>query len=264
MGVCQSGFEEVAAWGDDGEMVDDQHRPSQRANKKTGEVENFDPADGNHPDEDFFEFEEEEATLESKEFMAVKPWIGAVKEPDNHPEVDKSQPDATYTLEHAYGYRCEDSRQNVFYNNEGKVVYMTACLGVILDKESNTQTFFGGGEVDNASKQVSSTANSHNNDIMSLKVNISGGRNIACTGQVGKNAPAFTWDTTTGEKIHRIALAKNERGVAAIAISPDGSHVMTADNHNDHNVTIWNMASKSVVMRDKGGPDPIFDLAFTK
>lgn len=47
-------------------------------------------------------------------------------------------------------------------------------------------------------------------------------------------------------------------------MSPDGSHVMTADNHNDHNVTIWNMASRQIVMRDKGGPDPIFDLAFTK
>lgn len=141
---------------------------------------------------------------------------------------------------------------------------MTACLGVILDKDSNTQTFFGGGEVDNASKQVSSTANSHNNDIMSLKVNISGGRNIAATGQVGKNAPFFTWDTTTGQKINRRALAKNERGVAAIAISPDGRHVMTADNHNDHNVTIWKMSSGDIVMRDKGGPDQIMDLAFTK
>ena len=105
---------------------------------------------------------------------------------------------------------------------------------------------------------------SHNNDIMCLKVNTSGGRNIACTGQVGKNAPFFTWDASTGQKIGRNTLAKNERGVAAIAMSPDGSHVITADNHNDHNVTIWNMASGDIVMRDKGGPDPIFDCAFTK
>ena len=53
---------------------------------------------------------------EGEEFMAVKPWIGAVKEPDNHPPVDPSPPDCTYTLEYAYGYRCQDSRQNVYYN----------------------------------------------------------------------------------------------------------------------------------------------------
>jgi hypothetical protein len=38
--------------------------------------------------------------------MAVKPWIGAIVEPTNHPPVDKSQPDETYELEYVYGYRC--------------------------------------------------------------------------------------------------------------------------------------------------------------
>ena len=89
MGVCQSG-EDIEAWG---ENDDDNGGARQRENKQTGEVEGYDPADGNHPDEDFFEFEEEEVTVENKEFMAVKPWIGAVKEPDNHPEVNKEQPD---------------------------------------------------------------------------------------------------------------------------------------------------------------------------
>jgi hypothetical protein len=84
----------------------------------------------------FFEFEAEEAA-EGDQFMAVKPWIGAVKEPDNHPEVNKSQPDESYTLEHAYGYRCQDSRQNVYFNSAGNIAYMTASLGIILDVESN-------------------------------------------------------------------------------------------------------------------------------
>lgn len=114
--------------------------------------------------------------------MAVKPWIGAVKEPDNHPEVNKSQPDESYTLEHAYGYRCQDSRQNVYFNSAGNIAYMTASLGIILDVESNVQTFFGGGEVDNLSKQTSSTKMSHNNDIESMNVNTCGGRTHAVTG----------------------------------------------------------------------------------
>jgi len=65
--------------------------------KKTGEVKVFeaggDDEEGNErPEDDFFEFDAEEVEA-GQEFMAVKPWIGAVKEPDNHPEVDKSQPD---------------------------------------------------------------------------------------------------------------------------------------------------------------------------
>ena len=105
---------------------------------------------------------------------------------------------------------------------------------------------------------------SHNNDIESMNVNTSGGRTHACTGQVGKNAAVFTWDTTTGQKIKRVQLGKAERGVAAICISPDGRYVATADKHNDHNVCIWDMNSGDVVMKDKGGPDPIFDLTFSK
>lgn len=83
-----------------------------------------------------------------EQFMAVKPWLGAIKEPASHPPVNARPPDAAFGLEHVYGYRCEDSRQNVYFNNNGEAVYMTAALGVVLNIKSNTQKFFGGGMVD--------------------------------------------------------------------------------------------------------------------
>lgn len=196
--------------------------------------------------------------------MAVKPWIGAIAEPDDHPPVNKDPPDQDYSLEYVYGYRCEDSRQNVYYNPEGKVVYMTACLGVILDQETNTQTFFGGGQVDNKSKQVANDLNHHTNDIMALNVNTHGDREWAVSGQVGKSPPVFVWNTRTGEKKSRLKLAKNARAVAACAISTDCQYVATVDKHNDHNVAIWNASSGKMVYGDKGGPDPIFDICFSK
>lgn len=63
----------------------------------------------NKPETDCFEFELEEAA-DGEQFMAVKPWIGAIKEPEPCPEVIKDAPDVTYCIEHVYGYRCEDSR----------------------------------------------------------------------------------------------------------------------------------------------------------
>ena len=80
--------------------------------------------------------------------MAVRPYIGAIVEPDNRklsrsssyfnsssldPPVNPAKPDTIYNLDYVYGYRCADSRQNVFYNSNGQAVYMTAALGVILD-----------------------------------------------------------------------------------------------------------------------------------
>lgn len=70
------------------------------------------------------------------------------------PPSNPAAPDAKFTLEYVYGYRCADSRQNVFFNSAGQAVYMTAALGIILDQSSNTQKFFGGGQVANTAKNV--------------------------------------------------------------------------------------------------------------
>jgi len=191
------------------------------------------------PEQDFFDFEEEEVDIDVQQFLAVKPWIGAIREPTPCPEVNKSKPDQTYALEYVYGYRCQDSRQNVYYNADGNIVYITAAVGVILDKAANMQTFFGGGEVDNESKQTANDNNHHTNDIMCLNVNTTGGRNLCCSGQVGKNAPVFIWDAATGEKIRRVKLPKNCREVSACAIHPDGEYFATVDKSNDHYVRIF-------------------------
>jgi hypothetical protein len=84
--------------------------------------------------------------------------------------VDPTPPDVSYNLEYVYGYRCEDSRQNVFFNSAGQAVYMTAALGVILDQNSNTQTFFGGGQVDMKAKNRSDDSLSHTDDITSITI----------------------------------------------------------------------------------------------
>lgn len=59
-------------------------------------------------------FEEVDET--SQEFMAVRPWIGQIAEPDSHNPFDPSKPDVQYKLDYVYGYRCADTRQNVKYN----------------------------------------------------------------------------------------------------------------------------------------------------
>ena len=128
--------------------------------------------------------------------MAVKPWIGAVVEPSNHNPPNPSPPSVSYTLDYVYGYRCEDSRQNVYFNSEGNAVYMTAALGVILNQNDNTQKYFGGGQVDLKAKNVSNDNDSHTDDITALS--ISSDRRYAVTGQVGSAPVAFLWDAQSG------------------------------------------------------------------
>lgn len=114
---------------------------------------------------------------------------------------------------------------------------MTAAVGVILDHGSNTQKFFGGGEVANESKQTASDFNGHTNDIMCIK--LCNHRKNAATGQVGSKPVVFTWDAATGEKKGRAKLDKGARGVNAIAWNHDASLVACVDLHNDHNVYVF-------------------------
>ena len=259
MGACQSGDAETG-W-DDLEAEGDTRF---RTDKMTGELVAIDEDDDNRPDDDCFVFEADEVVA-GEQFLSVRPWkAAAAVEPSDHPPVDDTVPDVSYVLEHVYGYRCQDSKQNVYYNPAGNLCYMTACLGVILDKAENTQTFFGGGEVPNTSKQVASSANGHSNDVMCLKVNTDGDRTLAVSGQVGKHPAVFVWNTETGEKVFRTQLAKNARGVSACCINADGSLIATADRSNDHMVSVFDTASGDCKYQEKGGPDLIHDMAFAQ
>jgi len=42
----------------------------------------------------------------------------------------------------------------LFFNRQGNAVYNAAALGIILDYESNTQQFFGGGECKDARREA--------------------------------------------------------------------------------------------------------------
>ena len=139
---------------------------------------------------------------------------------------------------------------------------MTAALGVILDDSSNTQTFFGGGKADNASKHTSSTRNSHNNDITAIA--ISADRSFCATGQVGREPVGFTWCSTTGEKRARYQLDRGSRGVAAISVSSDNKFVALVDRHNDHHVYVFDADSGSQVSKAKGDGNMIYDICFTQ
>lgn len=137
---------------------------------------------------------------------------------------------------------------------------MTAALGVILDQNSNTQTFFGGGQVDMKAKNRSDDALCHTDDITSIT--ISSDRTLAASGQVGSAPVAFVWDAQTGQMVKRFKLVKGARGVDSIAMSIDGSKVALVDRSDNHNVYLFDMAS-GAGMQDKGDTNKIFDISFS-
>ena len=81
--------------------------------------------------------------MEGDEFGAVKPWmtnvINTVPSNFKSSKLDGTAPDAQLELEFVHGYRCHDTRNNLRYTKDGKFVYHTAAVGIVYDKENNTQ-----------------------------------------------------------------------------------------------------------------------------
>ena len=69
--------------------------------------------------------------------MAVRPWLGAIKEPTPPFYEDKKTgfkpPHCKIALEYVYGYRSKDMRSNIYYLADDKVLYNAAGLAIILD-----------------------------------------------------------------------------------------------------------------------------------
>lgn len=208
-----------------------------------------------------FDFFEGADAGSGEQFMATRPYEGAIMEPTNHNEFNKAAPDVKYELEYVYGYRAEDSRMNCFYNKNGNVVYFTAALGVILDQSKNTQKFFGGGQTDNTSKQVARDDNYHTNDVTAMDT--SSDRTLCATGQNGSVPVAFVWDSATGAKKGRYKLDKGGREVTAIAIDPTKKYVAMVANDNDHIVYVFDIEKGTQVAKEKSGPDRIYHMAWS-
>jgi len=190
---------------------------------------------------------------EGDQFMACKPWIGALVAPNNKPKIDNSIPDAELELEYVYGYRCQDSRQNCYYTQANEVVYMSAALGIVLKPEENTQKFFGGG--------LAKENKAHTDDISALA--ISNDRSTVITGQKGKQPLVCIWDATSCDLKKSLKQRKNTRAVSAAGFSFNDKFAATVGQDNDHSLFVWDVKKGKQVYTDKTGPDKVMDLAWS-
>jgi WD40 repeat protein len=70
-------------------------------------------------------------------------WLDAMVPPDNPPNRSLSGPDMSIRLDYAYGYRCQDMRNNVRYGEDDtKIVYVCSTVGVVMNKVTKAQNFF--------------------------------------------------------------------------------------------------------------------------
>lgn len=93
-------------------------------------------------------------------------------------------PNENLTIRYIHGYRSFDTRNNVKWSKDSKIIYHTAGVAIALNPELNEQSYFL----------------RHSEDIVSLTVDATG--SIAATGQVSQFGyeplpVIYIWDTCT-------------------------------------------------------------------
>ena len=165
---------------------------------------------------------------EGDEFAAVKPWLGAIKEPKDHPKPVKKAPDVEYAVDWVYGYRSEEARQNAQFNHLGQAVYPTAALGVVFDYKKMSQLYFGGGKTTfGGRKQLDESKDGHSDDVTALCLSLS--RKLVASGQNGQQPLIFLWSAENAKIIGKKRLPKGARLVTALAMSPSEKYLVASD-----------------------------------
>lgn len=129
---------------------------------------------------------------------------------------------------------------------------MTAAIGIVMDTTKNTQKFYGAGQVNPINN-----ADGHNDDIESLDINSD--RTKCVTGQRGQNPLVCYWDISTCKSIQKFSIGRGNRAAKCVRFDKSGKYIIVADEHNDHNVHIFNLSGQKIAMMKSGG-DPIYDM----
>lgn len=186
-----------------------------------------------------------------KHFQVNRAWAGAIIKPDNAPSTTNKLPLQTLVLDHVYGYRTRDTRDNLFSIDSDTIVYHAASVGIVHNIKTGQQRFFNG---------------SHADDILCLTCHPN--KKYIATGDIvsinGEGPCVAVWDATAPESaplvLFKIGEGKIMRNVSCMGFSCDGKYLVVVTGDNYHTVRIYDWKAKTLLCTEKGHSDKILDI----
>jgi WD40 repeat protein len=209
---------------------------------------------GEGQDNDLGGFQQEDMG-EGDQFMAVLPWLGAIKFPPSNYDAAKwkingtKKPNVKLTLEHVHGYRSKDKRNNIFVLASGEVAYYAASVAIVHDVSKNVQRFF----------------NQHTDKILSMDVHPD--RKTIATGENGAKPMVYVWDSETMAVRFKIKAGAILKSVDTLTFSPSGKFLLATMADDDHMLNLMSVGGASgqelsVIAKEKGGRDVILGVTW--
>ncbi|XP_048842779.1 echinoderm microtubule-associated protein-like 6 isoform X2 [Brienomyrus brachyistius] len=150
-------------------------------------------------------------------------------------------------LEHVFGYRGFDCRNNLHYLNDGSdIIFHMAAVAVIQNLSTAAQSFYL----------------EHTDDILCLTVNQHPKfQNIIATGQIGTTPSIHVWDATTKETLS-ILRCPHAKAVGYVSFSATGKLLLSVGVDPEHTITVWRWQEGASVTSKAGHVDRIFVVEF--
>ncbi|KAJ0409216.1 hypothetical protein P43SY_006713 [Pythium insidiosum] len=164
----------------------------------------------------------------------IKPFLSAIIPPTLETlepgEADGAAAKCQFQLEHAFGFRTADARNNAVYAKSKHVVFHTACLGVRYDRRTHTQQFYRG----------------HTRPIVSLAASRDG--SFVATGEICREhlqherPRIHIWEPTSCAPIV-VLSAFHTRAVSYLAFHPARDLLASVGQDEFHSLAIYSSSS---------------------
>ncbi|KAI2658968.1 Echinoderm microtubule-associated protein-like 6 [Labeo rohita] len=144
------------------------------------------------------------------------------------------------SLDHVFGYRGFDCRNNLHYLNDGAdIIFHTAAAAVIQNLSAGTQSFYL----------------EHTDDILCLTVNQHPKYlNIIATGQIGLAPSIHVWDAMSKQTLS-VLRCSHAKGIGYVNFSATGKLLLSVGVDPEHTITVWRW-------QEGGHTDRIFVVEF--
>ncbi|KAI9533540.1 Echinoderm microtubule-associated protein-like 6 [Dissostichus eleginoides] len=150
-------------------------------------------------------------------------------------------------LEHVFGFRGFDCRNNLHYLNDGTdIVYHTAATAIVHSLSTGTQSFY----LEHTDDILSLTANQHPKY-----------KNVIASGQIGTTPSIHVWDAMSKQTLS-ILRCPHTKGVGYVNFSATGKLLLSVGVEPEHTITVWRWQEGSKVCSKAGHPDRIFVVEF--
>lgn len=191
-------------------------------------------------------FSEQETEL-GDQFMAVKPYLGAVKNsaPSNSREFkgNLDPPEMDIQLKYVHGYRTFDTRNNIHFVDENHIMFHAAGVNIKMKVEANSKN-----SQKHAFTQSFNVENS--DDITAMAFNYH--TKLAAFGQIG-HKPIINIVNSRNMETESILVGDLQKGIGHLAFNQEGNMLVATAMNSEHDIAIYDLSNLTVNKRSQSG-----------